>query len=224
MRLPLFVALGLCLASLTAAPLARAGDGSTDGFPKDTTSVRVETTGAGVGPDHALHGRASASKRLSLELNPLGLALGHYSAQLEIGVAPHSVLTISPYVDYVRGEFFGLSSELTGVTGVGTEVGYRYYTDRDRPAGFFFGPSLIGGGFHQTNDSGQVTRSFALGGVAMDLGGQVIVGPGIVIGAGLGVQYNVSGLSYDENPALMAEIIAGRGLRPRALLSFGYAI
>lgn len=52
--------------------------------------------------------------------------------------------------------------------------------------------------------------------------GQAVVGPGIVIGGGFGVQYTKATEDFEDQP-FAAAILAGGGFRPRFLLSAGFA-
>lgn len=111
-----------CLAALVLlAPSARAADRTSD-----ATSV---TLPHGDGNDErntavTRDRRDASSKRFAFEISPLGILVGHYSVELELVFAPHSVLTISPFFDHSTAAQFGIASDESGVTGFGTEVGY----------------------------------------------------------------------------------------------------
>ena len=61
-------------------------------------------------------------------------------------------------------------------------------------------------------------------GGAIDLGGQAIIGPGVVLGGGFGLQYTKTSIDIaTENLNLASAIIAGGGIRPRFLFFVGYA-
>lgn len=175
-------------------------------------------------------------KHLAIELNPFGLLIGRYSAQLELMPWRHSAFLINPHFDHVSSDISssdgsGNSVSYTeGFTGFGTELGYRYYTGRTGMTGFYFGPSVLLGTYTASADNvvvGNTTTSsstsFQSIGGAFDIGGQAVVGPGVVIGAGFGLQYTAVNKSFDDLP-LTASILAGGGIRPRFLFSIGYAL
>jgi hypothetical protein len=159
-------------------------------------------------------------RHFAIEANPLGIIIGHYSAQLEWLLVAHHALVFNPHFDYVS---FSNNTLEQHFVGFGAEVGYRYYTSRHDVAGFYAGPSLLLGTYSAgaTGDSGSV--SFQSIGGAIDIGGQAVVGPGVVIGAGFGLQYTAVNQSFQDLP-LTASILAGGGIRPRFLFSIGYAL
>jgi hypothetical protein len=130
----------------------------------------------------------------AVTLNPVPLAFGRLSANLELDLAPHHALVLSPNVLFAgvgRGDprtllsdGFGFAS--TGSQSYGFEVGYHYWMRR-RPAleGIFLGPSVVVGVTTQAT-VGDPSRTQAYGGAAFDVGYQAVVGPGFVVGAGAG--------------------------------------
>ena len=72
--------------------------------------------------------------------------------------------------------------------------------------------------------NGASSDSFTSVGGAIDIGGQGVIGPGIVIGGGFGLQWTKTSKSIDTNNLNLASaIIAGGGTRPRFLFTVGYA-
>ncbi|MDB4998014.1 MAG: hypothetical protein JWM74_5446, partial [Myxococcaceae bacterium] len=62
----------------------------------------------------------------------------------------------------------------------------------------------------------------AIGG-ALDLGGQAVIGPGVIVGGGFGLQYTKNSIDVNtDNLNIASAAIAGGGVRPRFLLSVGY--
>jgi hypothetical protein len=171
-------------------------------------------------------------KRLSLELNPLGLAIGRYSIQGEYMLARHHAVTLNPFYAHapVTVTVNGKDIDAGSLNGFGGELGYRFYTGSKGANGFFVGPSVIFGSYSQ---SGGVTApgaastdsSFTSIGGAVDVGGQFIIGPGVVLGFGGGLQYTKTSQDNGDtsNLNLASAIIAGGGVRPRALLAVGYS-
>ncbi|MBV9949654.1 MAG: hypothetical protein JOZ69_22625, partial [Myxococcales bacterium] len=95
------------------------------------------------------------SRTLALTLNPLSIALGRLSGNLELLVAAHHALVLSANLlvaQVGRGgpgslvsQAYGFVTEASG--GLGAEVGYHYYAWRRRSVlrGPFVGPSVVVG-------------------------------------------------------------------------------
>jgi hypothetical protein len=167
-------------------------------------------------------------KTAALEANPLGLAIGLFSANLEYMIAVHSAVVISPHYYFAVP---GISDQLTGG---GVEAGYRYYSGLHGMEGFFVGGSLLYGNYryeHRVSfdTSGLDTpddTSYDSWGGAVDLGYQILLHQHFVVGAGAGVMYRY----FDTQPTFETykngqhDLIYGSGIRPRILLSFGGAL
>jgi hypothetical protein len=171
-------------------------------------------------------------KRISLEVNPLGLTIGRYSISGEYLVATHHAVTLNPFYTHAPVTFTVNGKEIDGgaLNGFGGELGYRFYTGSKGPNGFFVGPSVLVASFSQSAPAGaeaagsKGSQSFGSFGGAIDIGGQGVIGPGIVIGGGFGLQYTKNTETLDSaNLNLASAIIAGGGLRPRFLFALGYA-
>lgn len=161
-------------------------------------------------------------KRLSLELNPLGLAIGRYSIQGEYMLARHHAVTLSPF--YTSTSIKVNDKEVGSLSGFGGELGYRFYTGSRGANGFFVGPSVLFASYNSESILGNTSQGFTAMGGALDVGGQFLIGPGVVIGFGGGLQYtkNSEEISTD-NLNLASAVIAGGGVRPRLLLAVGYS-
>jgi hypothetical protein len=165
-------------------------------------------------------------KHFSLELNPLGVAIGRYSVQGEYMLAKHHAVTLNPFFNHTPVTYTVNGNSVDGgsLTGFGGEAGYRFYTGSRGANGFFIGPSLLFGSYSADAPGGGPSTSFTSVGGAVDLGGQAIIGPGIVIGAGAGLQWtSISKDLNTENLNLAPTMIAGGGVRPRFLLAVGYS-
>jgi hypothetical protein len=171
-------------------------------------------------------------KSLAFEANPLGIFIGHYSVNIEWMPAMHHALVINPHYDSVTASVTGVDG--SGVTsydehfsGGGAELGYRFYTGRKGPNGFFVGPSVLLAAYSATSSdfTGSEATNFSRVGFALDLGGQAVVGGGFVIGGGFGLQRTwVNGVDdYSGDLPLSAELLVGGGVRPRFLFAMGYA-
>jgi len=167
-------------------------------------------------------------KRISITANPLGLVISRYSITGEFLLARHHALNLSPFYTSVPVKVNDV--EISSFSGFGTELGYRFYTGSKGPNGFFVGPSFLFSSYSQsatvvtgtTAKTGE--QSFTSLGGAIDIGGQGVIGPGIVIGGGFGMQYTSNSVEINTNDFNLASaVIAGGGLRPRFLFSIGFA-
>jgi len=135
------------------------------------------------------------SRPVAITFNPLALALGRLSGNVEILLAPHHSLVLSPNLlifQEDRGGRYSLESEGLGFAtqrsgSFGGEVGYHYWWRWRRSlVGPFFGPSLLLGSV--TNASvGTTANAQGYWGAAFDAGGQGVLPGGFTIGAGVGV-------------------------------------
>ena len=170
-------------------------------------------------------------RTLALEVNPLAFVIGRYSFQLEYVFAPHHAFELSPHV------YYALPGRDDEVDGIGTELGYRYYTKRDGPEGWFVGGSFAFGSYrykhvaapyvtadHRLLDLYQDT-SYASLGAAIDAGYQLLLYEHLAIGAGLGLSYTVftDHPRYETVSHAHQDFLYGSGLRPRVLLETGGA-
>ncbi len=170
------------------------------------------------------------TKTLALEMNPLGIIIGRFGANIEYMLAPHHAVVISPHY------YFAFPGVADLFDGPGIEAGYRYYTGQNGPIGWFLGGSLSFGNYHyrhmadvaiRTIDNvtldGPVDKSWQSIGAAVDAGYQILVRDHIVLGAGLGVEYKY----YTQDPSFeylshaRHELLYGSGLRPRLLAAAG---
>lgn len=160
---------------------------------------------------------------IAVTWNPLGSIVGgRVSFNVEYAPVTHHVIIASPH-------FANPSQDVSvepGVmrtnrfTGVGGELGYRYYTGSRGMNGIFIGPSLMGGVYNA--DLMQGSTAFTNIGVALDLGVQQVFWDHLALGAGVGIQY----LSVSESFGDLAtgpSTIASSGVKPRLLAQAGYA-
>jgi hypothetical protein len=165
-------------------------------------------------------------KKLGLELNPLGFAIGRYSLNVEYMLARHHALILTPFFDSTPVKVNDV--DLGSLTGFGGELGYRFYTGDRGMNGFFIGPSVLFASWSQSLPDGVPANTpkpdgFTAIGGALDLGGQAVIGPGVIVGAGFGLQYTKNSIDIKTDGLNIASAaIAGGGVRPRFLLSVGY--
>jgi hypothetical protein len=158
----------------------------------------------------------------SVEFNPLGLMVGgRLSFNAEWAPVTHHALIGSTYIIHTSNDVAvtGDLTESQTFTGVGGELGYRYYTGRRGMNGVFIGPSLIGGAFNAGLPRGN--QAFTNAGLAVDVGAQQIFADHIVVGGGVGVEYITVSHDFHDLPT-GPSAIATTGLKPRLLLSAGY--
>ena len=207
----------LCAASTVAIAPARAG--STVAVAPAPAPAHAASTVAD--SDAVLDGPLPAGKRAVLETNLVSPIVGLWGVSLELMPAEHHALVLSGA--FVHGTRSSNPQVQPALDGFGFEVGYRQYSGRRGPRGLFAGPSLLLGGYRLSPPDSATASNvdlFSVGG-AFDVGYQAIVGD-VAIALGAGVQYthpskDVPLLAYP------ATIYANGGLRPRALVSIGYA-
>jgi hypothetical protein len=109
------------------------------------------------------------------------------------------------------------------VTGVGGEIGYRYYGGRRGPSGPFIGASFLGGGYASAPTFFAIrpqTTHYAQYGVALEVGWAVHIDRTIVLATGFGVQHTWIGVDRDKLSDF-AQLVVGEGFRPRAMIQVG---
>jgi hypothetical protein len=165
-------------------------------------------------------------KRFAIGINPLGIIIGRYSLQGEVMLAKHHSLQVNPHFNYtpVSANINGADVDLGKFVGFGGELGYRFYSGSRGPAGFYAGASFLAAYYTQSSGAGGGSQAFGSFGGAIDIGGQAVIGPGITLGGGVGLQYTKTTESIvTDNLNLAAVIVAGGGFRPRFLLHVGFA-
>lgn len=173
-------------------------------------------------------------RRLSVELNPLSVAMGRYGLNVEVAPFVHHVLvgsayyqTFQPYVlERIMPKVVDTSHGAPAK--VGGELGYRFYSGRRGANGFFIGASGVLMPLalpRVTPDLKAEIVSFHAYGGAVDVGIQGITDSGFTIGAGIGAMY----LAYNapESAKLPAGAPAVKSYEPhflpRVLLAAGWS-
>ncbi len=161
---------------------------------------------------------------LALEWNPLGAFVGgRISVQAEWVPVTHHAILVSPHIVHTSGDVAVTPdrTESQTFTGVGGELGYRYYTGQRGMNGVFVGPSLIAGAYNGSLLDGN--QPFTDIGVAADVGAQWILADHLVLGGGVGVEYLHVSHDFHDLPT-GPSTIASSGVKPRLLLSIGGGI
>jgi hypothetical protein len=165
-------------------------------------------------------------RSIALQGNPLGLAIGRYSADVEYLPEAHHALHLTAF------GYYALPGVADRFSGFGAEVGYRWYAGSRGPQGLFLGASFLAGELEYVHvadpmapfDQSDDTQFVELGG-AIDGGYQIIALGNLAVGVGAGAQYVVDTVQphfeFVKHPT--QDLFYGWGLRPRALLSVGAA-
>ena len=173
-------------------------------------------------------------RAVTVEWNPLATILGKVSANVVVVPTDHHALVLSPFyawtttapiwiVDPKDPNPMGPSIQLPKQTfeGFGGEIGYRYYLGLGGPRGFFAGPSLILASMKaKAQDASEL--SFWDYGLAVDIGYEALIGDRVALALGGGAQYVTTSHSIPDQQ-LPAAVYANSAVRPRALVSLGYA-
>jgi hypothetical protein len=170
------------------------------------------------------------TKTIALEMNPLGITIGRFGANIEYMLAPHHAVIISPHY------YFALPGVADQFDGPGVEAGYRYYTGANGPIGWFLGGNLSFGSYRyrhmadvaiRASDNvtldGPVDNTWQSIGASIDAGYQILLREHLVLGGGLGVEYKYytsdPGFEFLSHPK--HDLLYGAGLRPRVLCAAG---
>jgi hypothetical protein len=170
----------------------------------------------------ALYDESEGCGCVSLELNPLAFFAAKIGGNVEIWIAPHHALTLSPAAQLFGPDFSGFTAE----------TGYRYYSKADALAGFFLGVSIGGGWFsyepnNASTDAVPDEARTSVYGAAVDVGYQWLISQWFLVSLGAGVlvqhgakrEYELHGGDFTH----VAELFLNSGVRPRVLVSTGVA-
>lgn len=168
---------------------------------------------------HAADTEYGPGRAVTLELNPVAFLIQNYGGAVELMMSPdHHALIVSLHYDRMNAVPF----PDTRFHGLGSEIGYRYYSGFHGPRGLFIGPSLLAGGYLAVPLAGDNVTFATIGG-AIDVGYQAIVRD-VTFAIGTGIQYTrptkSAGFEGAEYPVA---IYTNGGLHPRILASIGYA-
>jgi hypothetical protein len=151
---------------------------------------------------------------VALTLNPAALALGRLSGNLELLIAPHQSLGLSPNAIVFPVDRGALASQALGFlthdsSSVGGELGYHFwFRGRESLNGPWLGPSLLLG--RVTGASvGNGASPQVYWGAAVDFGWQAVFPGGFTAGGGLGFGW--------------VELASNAALFPRLLLQVGWS-
>jgi len=180
--------------------------------------------------DVVLHEAPPPRRTVSIELNPVPLVTIHrLSANVVIVPRDHHALVVSPFYAWTTTapiyvmDALGNSTALPAQSfdALGGELGYRYYFGLGGPRGLFLGPSLLLAWVKAGAQDG-ADASFLNFGLAADVGYQTLVADRVALSAGVGLQYTATSKTIPDQQ-FPAELYANAGVRPRFLLSCGWA-
>jgi hypothetical protein len=166
---------------------------------------------------------------VALTVNPLGLAIQRYGANVEVSPVPHHVFTGSLYGQSIP---VGLVKALSGRdqineaggTSLGGELGYRLYSGSIGADGLFVGGSFVSlplayPRLDANLRSADLVR-FNAPGAAFDVGVQKVTESGFTIGGGVGVMYLAYSMPEDNR---RLPIGFEPHVLPRLLLAAGWS-
>ncbi len=196
-------------------------------FAAATSGVALAEPTPGV--DVVIRDEPPPRRILTIEFNPLPAIVGKLSADVIITPVSHHALVLSPsYVSVETAPIYifddtGQATQLPKqkFSGWGGELGYRYYFGEGGPRGFFLGPSLMLSSLTAQAQDGSKTR-FLHYGVAADIGYQTLLWDSVTLSLGGGVQYTKTDKTIPDQQ-FPAKLFANGGIRPRLLLSVGWA-
>ena len=163
--------------------------------------------------------------------------IGKASANVVVVPMNHHALVLSPFYVWTNTApivIFDDTSPATAAAptmtqlpmqkfrGFGAEIGYRYYIGEGGPRGFFVGPSFILGSFNVTAADRSETHYLDYG-LAVDAGYEMLVADRLSLTFGGGLQVTTPSKSIPEQQ-FPANLYANTVLRPRLLLSLGWAL
>ncbi len=155
----------------------------------------------------------ASSRDWALELNPLEVGLGRASFNLEVALAAHHALMLTLDAQPNTGDIGA---------GVWGELGYRFYSGAGGLQGFFIGPSIGAGTFTYFTDEVAGQQGARSINVALDCGYQFALRSGVMLGFGLGAQYQGVQHDHDVRNDPTNEVELESGVLPRVLFSIGY--
>jgi hypothetical protein len=167
--------------------------------------------------------KPGAYEPFAIGMNPLGVIVGgRYSFQAEWAPVTHHVILVSPHFIHTSADIATSPSTMDSqtFTGVGGELGYRYYTGHRGMNGVFIGPSLIGG-VYNASILGR-DQAFTDFGFAADVGFKGLIANHLALGGGVGLEYLHVSHDFGDLPTGQAAI-ASSGVKPRLLFEVGYA-
>jgi hypothetical protein len=163
-----------------------------------------------------------------LELNPLPVGFGKIGGNIEVSLAPHHVLLLSPA--YFAPSYF---------RGPEAELGYRFYFSQRALRGPFIGVSVLGAAFWYRREPSATCgsngescagdyESTLLFGATLEAGWQWIVRDWLLLGVGAGVEaqhararkYEV----YQGDFTKLTEFFIDSGVQPRVLGTIGIVL
>ena len=156
---------------------------------------------------------------VAITWNPLALVGGRLSGNVEVLLAPHHALLVSPsalVLQADRGGRYNAESQGLGFAsrsggGFGLELGYHYWWRWSRDLrGPFLGPSLLLGSTTNATAGPDPASAQTYWGAALDAGWQAVLAGGFTLGAGVGLG--------------LVHLGGASAIFPRLLLQVGWSI
>lgn len=168
-------------------------------------------------------------KPVTVTVNPLGIAIERYGANIEVVPVPHHAIVGSLYAQSVptwMARSISGRSEINASPGssLGGEIGYRLYSGKVGADGLFAGASFVSMPLaypRLADDRASADlRRFTASGAAVDIGVQKVTSSGFTIGGGIGVMYLAYSLPEDSRRIPLA---IEPHVLPRLLLAAGWS-
>lgn len=168
-------------------------------------------------------------KHVTVTVNPLGIAIERYGANIEVVPVPHHAIVGSLYAQSVptwMARSVSGRSEINESAGssLGGEIGYRLYSGTVGADGLFAGASFVSMPLAYPRLADDLRsadlRRFTASGAALDIGVQKVTSSGFTIGGGIGVMYLAYSLPEDTRRIPLA---IEPHVLPRLLLAAGWS-
>lgn len=157
------------------------------------------------------------TRHFAVYVNPLSLVVDRYGGSIEVLLASHHAIEAGAYYVYSA-----TNSDTNNVfSGVGGELGYRFYLGKNGFRGFYAGPSFLIAALEATPQTGASVSFVNLGG-ALDIGWEALVVDRVLVGLGVGAQYTAATKSFPAQQ-IPASVYANDGIRPRVSVAIGVA-
>jgi hypothetical protein len=183
-------------------------------------AVALSTSAAAARAQEGDEAVAIASRpQWAIGFNPLAIAIGRYSFDVQHLLAPHHALVVNVHGDYASRDWQAMQYDRRDpFWGFGGEVGWRWFPTRAWMRGFFLGASLLGGYYNYGYYGARLPLPGF--GIAGDMGGMAELGGGMFLVLGAGLQ-NLWTHSYPKDIAPGLSQVVGEGIDPRVLVTIG---
>jgi hypothetical protein len=161
----------------------------------------------------------SPPPRWAVGFNPLAIAIGRHSVDVERLVVPGFAILVNVHGDFASHDLPAIEYDrVSPLWGFGGEAGFRWFTAERGMRGFFVGATLVGGWYSVEYYGRRIGLPGV--GVALDMGGQFPLGRSLFLAFGGGMQHLWTS-RYPADIAPGVSFVMGAGFDTRILLTFG---